>query len=1702
MKKYILSVFLFVIFTLPYSGICTIIHVPGNYSTIQAGIDASVEGDIVLVEPGTYFEHLNLNGKNIILCSKYFTTGDAAFIASTILDGSNTGRVINISQSETSACQVIGFTVQHGNSSTEFETFGGGVYISDASPRILHCIIQNNYAPDHGGGLYIFGSWSGAKVFNCTIQNNTADSFGGGVFMGDCAEDAEIVNCIISGNTITCNCDFNGGGGGVSLYHTGKLENCLITNNSAPNDTVGGGGVYCDWGTINGWQSIFITGCTITNNTAYNWGGTSYVIDGGEFKNCIIWGNTDHLGNVSNYDGNIYYNCCSDPSPPGFENTSSDPLFINAAAGNFRLQSGSLSIDAGDNAWSTQSFDLDGNPRIFNNTIDIGAYEYGATVQVGSGTDITEQFPIYTWYNYNYSQQIYLGSEITSGGGANGYISKVRFFYAGGGSAFSNWKNWTVYLGNTAKPAFASNVDWVPLSSMSQVFSGLITDSVPGTWIEISLQVPFYYSGGNLVVAVDENSAGYDCTAQWRSFYTGAPRGIVYYDDNFNPDPASPPAAIVGPDIAQVQFEINTMLGGILDGHVYEQPDCTVPIAGATIITGAYSTTSDALGYYHFDLPAGTYSNVTAFYHDASQTVSSLTVTAGNTVTQDFCLPYFAPPVGLQALVQGPSLNNVHLTWLAPGSVADQWIHWDDGTLYGSLGYNAPMTFSAASRWPVADIALYDGTYLKKIRFVINEVSASYTIKVWKGANASTLLLSQVVVNPFISAWTEVTLATPVLIDGTQEFWFGYEIVQTTGYPAGLAPGPVVVGKGDMINTGNGWFSMKQSWNYDFNWALQGFVSENPAPASLQLIPMAENTPPAQTTDDLMPASVKPEIIRVDQSIASRPSVNLRSIDPVIPATSEMLPDAPSATLTGYNVYRDNVQIANNIPNLFFNDLALPKGMYDYQVSANYTNGESARIGPVHVDIYTCFPPTGLLVSNALLTTTTANLSWSPSILSINPQWDLEWGPAGFLQGSGTMVFINATPGYILTGLTPGTEYDVYVRTSCSASDASAWVKKTFRTHYFNCPAGATPEAEICGMNTNGCDLVPPAFETISCGQTICGTSWLSRSHRDSDWYSFTLSQAYDVTFSGSAEFTNVVGIGPAPCPSTYFYNSWYYWAGYSAPMTTQLSAGTYYVNVAPAYSEQVACDSLNRYWITMTCNTCLTPTVLNATNITSNSADLGWTSNGTTWNIEWGPFGFAQGTGTTINGTSLNPYHLSGLTMGTSYSYYVMSDCGAGATSNWAGPYTFYTPCPTTSLPYSEDFNSQLIGTTPQCWLMLGDGSPENWQVGLWNLAGGFWPELVCNLYNIYGRSYLTSPVINTTGMAQLNIAFKQYSYLYSSDPSCEVWTTSDGGANWYAVWSYSSSGQTGPETISFTFTTPDVGSSTFQFAFAVNNPYSGEGGIWHVDDISITGVPQTGTLQGVITSCSNASLLEGVSVTAGANTTTTDPSGFYQFADIPVGSYTVEFSKPGYVTKTVTGIQVLNGSTTTLDECLTPEGPPVNRTIQNQTVANGQSTCYDATQTITVAGSGTTFIVQSGGTVSMIAGIRINYLPGSRVFSGGILHGKILPVGPYCILPPTLPASPALGAEENPLVPEKLNFRVYPNPTNGKFRLELTGKLQTETIRVEIYGMRGELVLSEILPGDAAHEFSLSGKSAGIYFIKVLAGDRIFTSKLVLAR
>ena len=392
---------------LPLASASTI-NVPGDYSTIQAAIDAASNGDTILVAAGTYKENINFKGKAITLKS-------ASGAAATIIDGGNVGTVVQFTTNETSASILDGFTVTHGNSS--------GLTIGNASPTIRNNIITANTGC---GGNGINVSSASPLIQNNTISNNSQAGCSGGVGGGGIEVVAASSGTVqIIGNTITGNNAGDGyDGGGIGLWTPGAVlvQNNFISGNTSNNGGGIGGAndtsavriiqnvIYANTAVIGGGISIdnyvsLILNNTIANNNSSNgsafYGAFSASIGAMSVINNLIIGMSGQsaLGcrvfdtanpitfshnDVFSPSVNGYGSGCVDQS--GLNgNIYAAPLFVNDTS-DFHLEPTSPAIDAGDNsAPDLPSQDIASNPRIVDGngdcvaTVDLGAYEFTRT---------------------------------------------------------------------------------------------------------------------------------------------------------------------------------------------------------------------------------------------------------------------------------------------------------------------------------------------------------------------------------------------------------------------------------------------------------------------------------------------------------------------------------------------------------------------------------------------------------------------------------------------------------------------------------------------------------------------------------------------------------------------------------------------------------------------------------------------------------------------------------------------------------------------------------------------------------------------------------------------------------------------------------------------------------------------------------------------------------------------------------------------------------------------------------------------------------------------------------------------------------------------------------------------------------------------------------------------------------------------------
>lgn len=336
----------------------TIRNVPSQYSTIQSAVNSCINGDTVLVQPGTYFENINFRGKKIVLTSRFYQNNEYSFIQSTIINGSNpvypdTGSCVLITGNEDSTTVLQGFTITGGTGTKWQDEHGAGLYREGGGVLVAYSnpVIQNNI---------ITG--------NSAVTGGVTSTGGGGLRIGDCY--CRVFNNIISNNTGRY------GAGIVLNYAGGEYRNNVICKNYGSLDYGAGSGI---WINSNFSRPRYIENNTVVSNTAIT--GTPGIItfSGSNtfLRNNILWGNTSNTNAQLSGSGMIVTYCNIQNGYNGAGNINISPLFDTT---NYYLSISSPCIDKGDSSTVYNDPAQSGNPTIAQwpsrGTVrnDMGAY--------------------------------------------------------------------------------------------------------------------------------------------------------------------------------------------------------------------------------------------------------------------------------------------------------------------------------------------------------------------------------------------------------------------------------------------------------------------------------------------------------------------------------------------------------------------------------------------------------------------------------------------------------------------------------------------------------------------------------------------------------------------------------------------------------------------------------------------------------------------------------------------------------------------------------------------------------------------------------------------------------------------------------------------------------------------------------------------------------------------------------------------------------------------------------------------------------------------------------------------------------------------------------------------------------------------------------------------------------------------------------
>jgi parallel beta-helix repeat protein len=298
------------------------LYVPSEYPTIQSAVDFAVDGDTVIVAPGTFTgpgnRDIDFLGKAITVRS--IDPNDPSIVAATVVDHNGGPHdpyfpiigepncVFYFHSGEDTNSIVEGFTI--------IRAYTSGIYCEQSSPKIKNCIVSENYC-----GIYchdsnsvitgckindndicgIYCSRSSPVITDCNITGTSGYYYSGGGIR--CTGGSPtITDCIISNN------DYSG------IYCSGDnatITNCTITGNSAGE----GGGINCHD------SNATITGCTITGNSAGKGGGIFCFHISPKIINCnIIANSTNYGGGIYGYDSSpIITNCIIIGNSAGYE---------------------------------------------------------------------------------------------------------------------------------------------------------------------------------------------------------------------------------------------------------------------------------------------------------------------------------------------------------------------------------------------------------------------------------------------------------------------------------------------------------------------------------------------------------------------------------------------------------------------------------------------------------------------------------------------------------------------------------------------------------------------------------------------------------------------------------------------------------------------------------------------------------------------------------------------------------------------------------------------------------------------------------------------------------------------------------------------------------------------------------------------------------------------------------------------------------------------------------------------------------------------------------------------------------------------------------------------------------------------------------------------------------------------------------------
>ncbi|SMP24105.1 fibronectin type III domain-containing protein [Chryseobacterium profundimaris] len=1047
-----------------------------------------------------------------------------------------------------------------------------------------------------------------------------------------------------------------------------------------------------------------------------------------------------------------------------------------------------------------------------------------AQITLGSGTTSGGAFttvatvPWSTYYGYSYAQQILLKSDINAAGAGN--ITGLRF-YLGASSSLSNSNDVVVYLGQTTKTSFSSTTDWVPTSSMTQVYSGTVTNNAG--IVEITLSAPFAYDNvNNLVIAIDENKSGDNGSELFYTYSSGTNKTLYYRNDTTNPNPAS----ITQTGTRSATQSVVTLLG-LAPNPVPLCPAVTAPAAAATGVSVmpaiTWNAVSGATGYRlsvgttsggtdvinNVDLgnvttytPASSLQFNTQYYYTVSSyngAIPSAACSERTFTTANISCPAVTAPA---AAAVGLSVTPI-ITWTASP---------------GATGYKISVGTTAGGTDVLNNIDLGNVTSYTFGSALMNGTKYYYTVNSY---------------SPLVSS------------SGCTERNFTTVCTTVTSFSEN--------------------FDSTAAGTWPVCWAKVG--SNGSAYTQASTVMSAPNNMYIYTSSVSSPAVVAMPPVSTLQLGTYRLKFKMRgnfTAGDKIDVGYLTNPSDASTFVSFGTTYTANS--ATVVDNYTINNITAPAGVTTMAFKHIGPNGYSILIDDVVYELMpSCTEPSAVAIS--AIGVNDATVSWTAPLSAPGNGYEFYYSttntaPTASTTASGT----SSTTSAPLSGLASSTTYYVWVRSVCSAADKSVWsVAATFTTactsvnipYTLNFDSVTTPALPVCtaAVNLGTGNVWNTSTATGFTGNVLNYT--YNTSNAANTWF-FTqgINLTAGVSYRIKYKYSNATGATQYPEKMKVSYGA----SATDAGMTnllkdypvitggvitsdfvdfTPAATGIYYFGFnaySAANMNRIYVDDIN---IDVT-PTCFEPTALMSSNITASSADITWTAPATApangYEIYYSTTNTAPVAATvpTITGITGTSQPLNTLSPASTYYVWVRSKCSSADTSSWSNVLTFSTPCASAVPTYTNDFTS----TAGACTSNVSGGSPTGsaptgttayWIQNNWlnspvtNSGTG---SMRMNLYSVNRAGWLKMAPLNLSA-GGYRVKFDYAVTIYSgttasamgSDDVVQFVVSQDGGNSWTVLQTWNAANA--PSNTSNTFTldlTGYTGANTI-FAFYGND-------------------------------------------------------------------------------------------------------------------------------------------------------------------------------------------------------------------------------------------------------------------------------------------